>query len=75
MGVLSNSSLATVEAVNIKRRKEIKPSSQGKVSGKKWNLLRLISCLDFFVLALLSKMGRIKLDAGWADVNCISVMM
>ena len=46
MGVLSNSSLATVEAVNIKRRKEIKPSSQGKVSGKKWNLLRLIFCLD-----------------------------
>ena len=48
--MLSNSSVATVVAVNIKRRKEIKPSSQGKVSGKKWNLLRLIFCLDFLSL-------------------------
>jgi hypothetical protein len=35
---LKQQSMVTVEAVNIKRKKEIKPSSQSKVPGMKWNL-------------------------------------
>jgi len=33
--------MATVVAVNIKRKKEIKPSSEGKMPGKKVELAKL----------------------------------
>ena len=48
------------------------------MSGMKWNFISLMFCVDFllesFFRVLLSKTGRIKLDAVWVAVNCISVM-
>ena len=70
--------MATVVAVYIKRKEEIKPSSQSKVSGMKGNLLSSMFCVAFLLSpcfrVLFSKIGRIKLDAVWVEVNCISVM-
>jgi len=54
--------MATVVAVNIKRRKKIKPSSQGKVCGIKWNLLSLMFCLDFLFESLLYCIKLLELN-------------
>jgi hypothetical protein len=54
--------MATVVAVYMKRKKEIKPSFQSKVF-----------CVAFLFSpcfgVLFSKIGRIKLDAVWVKVN------
>ena len=43
----------TVVGVNIKKKTEIKLSSQSKVYGMKCNLLRLMLCLDFLFRSLI----------------------
>ena len=69
--------MANVVVVNIKRKKEIELSSQSKLSGMNWNMLRLVFFWTFVCpchTVLFSKIGRIKLDAVWVAVNFTSVM-
>ena len=54
--------MATVVAVNIKRKKGIKPSSQSKVSGVKWNWLSLMFCVDFLFESFALEFYFLKLE-------------
>jgi hypothetical protein len=45
--------MGTVVAVNIERKREIKPSSESKLSGMKWNWLSLMFCVDFLLESFL----------------------
>ena len=45
--------MTIVVAVNIDSKKEIKPGSQSRVPGMKWNLLSLMISVDFLFESLI----------------------
>jgi len=62
--------MSTVVAVKMKRNKQMKYISLSRLSGIKWNLLRLMICLAFLFVSLLY-FNFLKLEElNWMQCGC-----
>ena len=62
--------MSTVVAVKMKRNKQMKYISLSRLSGIKWNLLRLMICLAFLFVSLLY-FNFLKLEElNWMQFGC-----